>query len=64
MGNNRSVASEELPLNSKNDMLANLSSVAYAKDNGFEIEVLDGYYEANNMILRRFKITREEPNEY
>lgn len=61
MGNNRSVASEELPLNSKNDMLANLSSVAYAKDNGFEIEVLDGYYEANNMILRRFKITREEP---
>ena len=48
-------------MNSKNDMLANLSSVAYAKDNGFEIEVLDGYYEANNMILRRFKITREEP---
>lgn len=61
MGDSRSIVSEELPLNSKNDMLANLSSIAYAKDNGFDIEVLDGYYEANDMILRRFKITREEP---
>lgn len=60
MGDSRSIVSEELPLNSKNDMLANLSSIAYAKDNGFDIEVLDGYYEANDMILRRFKITREE----
>lgn len=61
MGDSRSIVSEELPLNSKNNMLANLSSIAYAKDNGFDIEVLDGYYEANDMILRRFKITREEP---
>ena len=61
MGDSRSIVSEELPLNSKNDMLANLSSIAYAKDNGFDIEVLDGYYEANDMILRRFKIIREEP---
>ena len=61
MGDNQSIVSEELPLNSKNDMLASLSSIAYAKDNGFDIEVLDGYYEANDMILRRFKITREEP---
>lgn len=60
MGDCKSIISEELPLNSKTDMLANLSSVAYAKDNGFDIEVLDGYYEANNMILRRFKITKEE----
>lgn len=61
MGDSRCIVSEELPLKSKNDMLANLSSIAYAKDNGFYIEVLDGYYEANDMILRRFKITREEP---
>ena len=61
MGDNKFVVSEELPLNSKNDMLVNLSSVAYAKDNGFDIEVLDGYYEADDMILRRFKITREGP---
>lgn len=60
MGDSRSIISEELPLNSKNDLLANLSSVAYAKDIGFDIEVLDGYYEANGMILRRFKITRED----
>ena len=61
MGDSSSIVSEELPLNSKNDMLANLSSIVYAKDNGFDIEVLDGYYEANEMILRRFKITREAP---
>ena len=59
MGDRSSIVSEELPLNSKNDMLANLSSIVYAKDNGFAIEVLDGYYEVNEMILRRFKITRE-----
>lgn len=59
MGDSGSIVSEELPLNSKNDMLANLSSIVYAKDNGFDIEVLDGYYEANDMILHRFKITRE-----
>jgi hypothetical protein len=38
------------------NLLANLSSVAYAKENGFEVELLDGYYETDNMILRRFKI--------
>ena len=54
------VNSDELPLNSREDMLTNLSSIAYAKDNGFSVEILDGYYEANDMILHRFRITREE----
>lgn len=60
MGDHDSIVSDELPLNSKKDMLTNLSSIAYAVDNGFSVEVLDDYYEANNMILHRFRITREE----
>ena len=60
LGSNGSLESDELPLNSKKDMLANLSAIAYAKDNGFEIEILDGYYEANDMILHRFRISKGE----
>jgi hypothetical protein len=60
MGDGRELESDELPLNSKGDMLANLSAIAYAGDNGFDVEILDGYYEVNDMILRRFRIVREE----
>jgi hypothetical protein len=60
MGDSREINSDELPLNSKEDMLANLSSIAYARDNGFDVEILDGYYEVNDMILRRFRIAKEE----
>lgn len=60
MGDGRELESDELPLNSKGDMLANLSAIAYAGDNGFAVEILDGYYEVNDMILRRFRIVREE----
>jgi hypothetical protein len=60
MGDSREINSDELPLNSKGDMLANLSSIAYARDNGFVVEILDGYYEVNDMILRRFRIAKEE----
>lgn len=60
MGDSKEINSDELPLISKGDMLTSLSSIAYAKDNGFRVEILDGYYEVNDMILRRFRIAREE----
>ncbi len=60
MGDSKEINSDELPLISKGDMLTSLSSIAYAKDNGFCVEILDGYYEVNDMILRRFRIAREE----
>lgn len=44
----------------KEDILANISAITYAKENGFEVEVQDGFYEANDMRLRRFKITKED----
>ena len=57
IGSQGEITCEELPLDSRQDLLVNLSSVAYAKDNGFQVELLDGYYETDHMILRRFKIT-------
>ena len=60
MGDAGEIQSEELPLNRKEDILANISAITYAKENGFRVEVQGGFYEANNMRLRRFKITKED----
>jgi len=60
MGDAGEIQSEELPLNRKEDILANISAITYAKENGFGVEVQGGFYEANNMRLRRFKITKED----
>ena len=60
MGEKKELLSNELPLNNQDDLFKILSAVAYAKNNGFSVEVLDSYYESNNMILRKFKILKEE----
>ena len=52
------LAAEELPVTKKPDLLATLSAVAYASENGFSIEVRDGYLETNGLLLRRFTISR------
>ncbi len=48
--------SDTLPMENKQQLLADLASVAYAADNGYRIEPLEGYYETEHMILRRFRI--------
>lgn len=60
MGSGRTLVSSELPMNNKRELLANLSAIAYAQENGYSVEVLDGYYEMNNMLMREFKITKED----
>ena len=52
------LTAEELPVTKKPDLLATLSAVAYASENGFSIEVRDGYLETNGLLLRRFTISR------
>ncbi len=54
------ISSDDLPMGSKNDLLADLAAVAYGNDNGYDVELLDGYYEVNNMLIRRFKLTKLE----
>lgn len=60
IGNKKTVRSEDVPLNSKEDLLMILSSVAYAEENGFKVEQEDGYFERNKMILKSFSISEVE----
>lgn len=60
MGDAGEIQSEELPLNRKEDILANISAITYAKENGFRVEVQGGFYEANNPAAAPFKITKED----
>ena len=57
LGKRREISSSEVPLNKKEDLLMILSAAAYAQENGFKIELEDGYFEAGNMILKSFKIS-------
>lgn len=56
IGNRHELSSDEVPLETKEDLLMIMSAVAYAEENGFKIEMKDGYFEAGNMVLRSFKI--------
>ena len=59
MLNRTEIDSDDLPLTNKKELLTNISAVAYCEENGYELSVEDGYVEANNMILRKFKIRRK-----
>lgn len=56
IGNRRELSSDEVPLDIKEDLLMILSAVAYAEENGFKVEIGEGYFEAGKMVLRSFKI--------
>jgi hypothetical protein len=55
--NKKELKSDEVPLETKEDLLMILSAVAYAEENGFRVELEDGYFEIGNMILKSFRIT-------
>lgn len=54
------VTSDELPMDSADDLLRALSAVAYGKDNGFEIKKRDGYFENNHLLLHKFVIEEDK----
>lgn len=60
MGEKKSINSESMPMQSKRDLLCTLSAVAYGKENGYSVQMTDGYLETNQMILRKFVIKKEE----
>lgn len=60
MGNEKSVSSDKLPMDSKRDLLCAMSAAAYGEENGYSIQLKDGYVETNSMILRRFEIIKGE----
>ena len=59
MKGKRQISAEELPIHRKEDLMAILSAVAYAKDNGYSIEIQDGYLEVNGLLLHRFLVENE-----
>lgn len=54
------VTSDELPMDSDEDLLRALSAVAYGRDNGFSIKQRDGYLEKNHLMLHNFVIEEEK----
>lgn len=60
MGEEKSVNSDRLPMESKRDLLCAMSAAAYGEENGYLIRLKDGYVETNSMILRRFEIIKGE----
>lgn len=60
MGGQKQIHSDELPMESKRDLLCALSAAAYGPENGYTIQLENGYMETNGMILRRFQISKEE----
>ena len=60
MGGQTHICSEELPMESKRDLLCALSAAAYGAENGYTVQPEHGYIETNGMLLRRFQILKEE----
>ena len=60
MQGRKSIEIEELPIKAKEDMLSVLSAAAYAKENGYRLEIGDGYIETNGTLLHSFKIIKEQ----
>lgn len=60
MGEDKSISSDKLPMDSKRDLLCAMSAAAYGEENGYSIQVRDGYVESNRMIVRRFEIIKGE----
>ncbi len=60
MAGKKTLSCDDLPLQSKRDLLCALSAVAYSNENGFTVRLSDGYLETDRMLLRRFDITKED----
>ena len=54
-----SIETEDMPLETKEDMLCAVAAVAYGDENGYRVEPEDGYVETDGFILRRFIIRRK-----
>ena len=59
MGNDNEIDCSVLPMNNRQELLSDISAVAYGEENGFEISVGDGYIECDDLLLRRFTVRRK-----
>ena len=52
------IESNDLPINTKDELLLGLSAVAYSRENGYKVTPIEGYNTVNNMMLKAFEIRR------
>jgi hypothetical protein len=60
MGNRQQIDGAELPLESRRDLLMSMAAVSYGEENGYQIQLEDGYFQASNMVMRNFTVKRGE----
>ena len=58
-GYKQELLAEEIPMGNQEELLAAVSAVAYGSENGYDVEVKDGYIESGDMLLRRFVVTKK-----
>ena len=58
-GYKQKLLAEEIPMGNQEELLAAVSAVAYGSENGYDVEVKDGYIESGDMLLRRFVVTKK-----
>lgn len=50
---------EDVPLESRRDLLLLLSAAAYAGEGGYRLETEDGYFETADLVIRKFSFYRK-----
>lgn len=60
MNKKTTIACEHLPMQGKRDLLCALSAIAYSDENGYAVQLEDGYLQVNELLLRRFSISRAD----
>lgn len=63
MSGRNELHAEEMPVRTQSELLAAVSAVAYGEENGYDIRAEEGYIESNEMLLRRFVVTRKQRRE-
>jgi len=59
MGNKHGISARDIPMARHEDMLAAVSAVSYASQNGFDIEIRDGFIENGKFMIHDFDINRK-----
>ena len=57
--NRDALSAADMPLRTQDDLLMSLSAAAYARENGYDIQVEDGYLETDAVIIRNFTIRKK-----
>ena len=58
MGDVRQIEAEQLPMNSRRELLMALAAAVYGQELGYEVIPEEGYVESQQLMIRNFAIRR------